>query len=1207
LQIIAGSGNPDRVDAIAAGAAGGSIEGIKINSALIDSLENGFTPSYELIAGDGQAGKTGGAGGSITTVIEKASTGTVKFQAGNGGKGNAGVGGAGGSVRGLEMQSDGTNYVVRAGDGGVGLGGGAGGSATNNSFANRSPSNSVIISADFDDDGLEDVLVVDSSTGAMVLSHNVNGSTFEKVVQYENEDLEEIITIGSLGTTPVDGYATDFDGDGDQDIIIAYKNSSNLGIFFNDGEGKFYKSEAGSWVVDGFTADLGVAPSLIAPGSFGSDSSSIVIISTEAGKSTAHYAVTSNDGEISLFGNGTPLKRLVTDVVTTSSTENSTHIFVGTLDGVLIELERLNDEDGPAFEAVDTTLRVSGGIANLDVSSNGERLLALSAGGKSMSLFDVGKGGALGTLEAPVFSPTGRAVMAHFVGSGNQNTADSIAVLSTLTAGSRFDVFAPAVPDQDPTTVDPAFTLSQTFAVQPSLKNFVVVEGAGQPGYAGVAGSLNQFYYSQSLSDLIEFSLPFEGKVVSITAGRGGDAFDLLKVVGKGGLGGSVSGLNVEANEIYVISGDGGNSFNGAAGSAGSVSNPALFTTASGASIAPALIADQVLQIAPGNGGTPTGPGSKLASGGNGGSLTGVKLQLATGEVQLSSGNGGNAKGGNAGNGGDMAGLAVTSLAGSLTLQTGTGGNAPTGKVKGGNGGSVKDLKFTLDLNAEAEKLENSYFVNVSTGTGGTAAEGTAGSGGSVINAALKLDGADVTYDDSTQTPPLVDAHRDSTVSISFSTGKGGDGAIGGHGGSLSGLSSLSVFDQSTDTEVIPNYFVMDVAAGAGGAGSAGIGGNGGSVGFAPAGLSGLTFFDADAVTPADNPDRIPLRIAAGAGGQGSTKGGAGGGISNLLVKNSPFGEGGAIAATQLSGAMLQSGAGGAGLTLDGGKGGDISGLTLGVEYGAHILTGDGGNGGASGKGGNGGSVAKADLGAIRAGFVSDVGIALIGGNGGSGGKGGGVGGGFNTIELAAPQLDAGYAAVLVAGDGGAATGAGATGGAGGAISKISQSKDVNSAINVMEAGNGGASLLGKGGAGGAISAIKTVGFIGRPTFSHSIFDQGHLGVFDENGLPQGLFAGRGGDGMTDGLAGSVTGVTARQIAAIAAAYDPVTQTFGIASKVAQVNASLIGYEVVRDNVFEDDNGGTASPFSTCPLDGFILAAAIASVNATRTGFIFTA
>ena len=58
------------------------------------------------------------------------------------------MGGAGGSVRGLDMQSDGTNYVVRAGDGGEGVGGGAGGSTVNNNFANRTPSNSIIISAD---------------------------------------------------------------------------------------------------------------------------------------------------------------------------------------------------------------------------------------------------------------------------------------------------------------------------------------------------------------------------------------------------------------------------------------------------------------------------------------------------------------------------------------------------------------------------------------------------------------------------------------------------------------------------------------------------------------------------------------------------------------------------------------------------------------------------------------------------------------------------------------------------------------------------------------------------------------------------------------------------------------------------------------------------------------------------------------------------
>jgi hypothetical protein len=80
-----------------------------------------------------------------------------------------------------------------------------------------------------------------------------------------------------------------------------------------------------------------------------------------------------------------------------------------------------------------------------------------------------------------------------------------------------------------------------------------------------------------------------------------------------------------------------------------------------------------------------------------------------------------------------------------------------------------------------------------------------------------------------------------------------------------------------------------------------------------------------------------------------------------------------------------------------------------------------------------------------------------------------------------------------------------------GSITKISQSKDLNSAINLIEAGNGGASAAGKGGNGGNVSTVNTLGFIGKPSDGTN-----YLGAFDEFGLPQGVFSGRGGVGSAE-------------------------------------------------------------------------------------------
>jgi hypothetical protein len=282
------------------------------------------------------------------------------------------------------------------------------------------------------------------------------------------------------------------------------------------------------------------------------------------------------------------------------------------------------------------------------------------------------------------------------------------------------------------------------------------------------------------------------------------------------------------------------------------------------------------------------------------------------------------------------------------------------------------------------------------------------------------------------------------------------------------------------------------------------------------------------------------------------------------------------------------------------------------------VTGGQGGNGGASGgsasasaKGGAGGAVTNVNFGLVST--AEDVGMTILGGDGGTGVAAGGAGGGLSSVILSITQntqVDTAPSALLVAGHGGDVNSAAGVGGAGGSITKVSDNKDENSAISLIQAGDGGNNPLGKAGNGGNISNIDTVGFIGRPSDA-----SGPLGVFDLIGsqpFAQGLYSGRGGVGATNGVNGSIINVIARQIAAMSAAEDPNTGTFAAASKITNVEADLIGYDFyrgtgnAREGIFTDSNGGSSSPSSVTPLDGFILGTVITNVTGEQPGFVFT-
>lgn len=540
----------------------------------------------------------------------------------------------------------------------------------------------------------------------------------------------------------------------------------------------------------------------------------------------------------------------------------------------------------------------------------------------------------------------------------------------------------------------------------------------------------------------------------------------------------------------------------------------------------------------------------------------------------------------------------------------GAGGHG--GSQAGGKGGGIKTLTFTETLDGGADASGGTYTIRIVAGDGGASDAGAGGIGGNLNKTSISAD-------------PASNTTADDTTLLSMHSGAGGAGIEGGKGGSINTLTATAVQDEITDGGVIVNSFAAELIAGAGGAGARGHGGLGGSVTLnGKPSLTGVTFYDANSsfyLLPA-------LAVTAGAGGDGATFGGDGGSAVNVGSQNAPLADGSVLSTNELASAALIAGKGGAGSSGAGGKGGSVlladvsvqktvnlfsgedfpaSYLILGGDL--QVVAGDGGQS-AAGVGGEGGSVKSSTLASVQGSLESGLGVLVRGGHGGNGAAGGGGGGQVATLQINSPSAASVFGAAIFGGDGGDALGGG-VGGAGGKIKDVTQTKDVNSSINLIMAGSGGAG----NGVGGSVKKINTVGFIGAPNSSGPLDFFGNedtsqekrLGVFNASidapqiaalfpgGLiPQGVFAGRG-----EGGNGSVTNVTARQIAAIGAAPD-VDGLFAVASLVSGIRADLIGYDASSGpvGVFDSTAGSRVSPSAAVPVDGFILATAVRDLSA---------
>ena len=1176
LQIIAGSGNPtNAVFTDTAGPAGGSVDGVTIFKAAVISSTSS-NPSYTILAGDGASGKSGGAGGSITKLSEKSSSGTINIQAGNGGNGAAGSGGAGGSIRFADISSLSGAYTLRSGDGGSGAPGGAGGVVSVANFANVSPNSSLIAASDFDGDGTDELVMMDAASGDFVVAHSSdNGATFNLVVQaLDSVSLDPIYIVKGAG------LATDLDIVQNTNVMITYANTGAMTIYQGDADGDFLsatgdaKTEEFSYSTDGFVAKYA---ELVG--------SNLFVAAINKGKSQIV--------KLPIGKNAPPLSVVVSVASEASSitTSPAGDTYVGFVSGQIFGMS-----SGGILSAA--PVAVGGAVASMSIGDDGTKLATLSKD-RVLSVFSLTIGGNMTADSTVSLAATdGTLQQVRFVPDGDPLVPDNL-IVSHLTTTATFDVYQRTV------TTSP-YALGTSLPSQSPFKQFTVAKVVGGYALAGLTGSANLFGYSKNLGAFEPYVLPFNGKQVSIFSGRGGDGINVLNVLGKGGAGGSISGVNIDAVTIQLTAGSGGNSEDGPAGAGGGVSNPATITTPSGTVIPPGLLALESLEIVAGSGGSALGVGGLKAAGGAGGSISALKLELKSGDIQLAAGNGGNGNGGSGGAGGGFASIRATGKAAGIFATAGTGGSTSGTGAKAGAGGGFAAFNFTL-ANEPATEIDERYFpVSLTAGIGGESPAGIGGSGGGFSSVALKLDGSDRTYNGfDADENPLVDADLDSTVEVLVNAGNGGAGATGGKGGDVVGLKVSTAHDQVEPVSkgFFTHYIASHIVAGNGGGGSTGDGGAGGSVNGSV--FTGVADYDKDSHEFGDT----PLFVQAGTGGAGGNKGGAGGNVLSIVAQNGPTDTGAFLSQTHLAAAEIYAGAGGDGGLSDGGTGGSVAGATVGANALLFTVAGNGGIGGLTGgttaKGGAGGSVSKSTFALIDT-PLGSAGLIATSGNGGGGRAAGGAGGALATITVNLPYAPLGLGAVLTAGDGGSASGTGALGGKGGDVTGITNSKDIHSAISLIEAGDGGNAAAGKGGFGGNVSSIRVAGFIGRV-----LNDMTALGSFDAlgtagafgaavhtnlvagKGIAQGIFVGRAGTGATAGLAGSVSKVQAEAISAIGASVDAMG-VFALAEKVTDVRASFIGYDVDHDGAFDAGE------------DGFILAKALSLVTGSKPAFVFT-
>ena len=1083
LEIFSGSGQNG---GDGTGVAGSDIINVTIAKTL---AAEGTNPVVSLHAGDGGAGATGGGkGGSISSFNDQGSIAYVKLQTGNGGDSSDGAGGKGGLLQSSTIVSSSPRYDFLMGNGGNGQTGGDGGGISSLNFTNNiTGGKSLIATADFNNDGVGDVILLNTLTGESTVSLGRAGDNLDRPGEANFVIAVQTITqpnginvqtpfLPAEGANPTSLVVADFNGDGLLDFAVSYASTNSLGIYTN--HVGFYADQFGNNVLKSggaFTPtrlDLAVSPTRIAVGDFaGTGHTDIAVVSAgsltsqQFGVASGVYVV-GNDGAGNLTFNPTPATSL--PGIATEATAAQAY----TMDEV------------PALLG-----------ANLYV------------GFKSGSVSPVTFRSGAATVQQSLPSFPGVPV-------NDLDVVQSNGVSLLLAFSKDIDANVNA---NDPTA-------------SPRPEVIVYTLDAN-----GISNSITNFFPASDTtraeflpqSNIIGTVTP-NALVLSAIQGTTGRYETLTTLSSSGVL------SNFDADLI-------GNTYQFAV--CGAATNRFFFTT-----------------------GVPGG-------------TAGVKPLLASetpNEPQV------------------------------ISFDTGNGGNGDS--LDGGTGGSVKIVTFIQSLSSGVLEAGGAYNTVFATGHGGDSNGGEGGKGGGIRKTDLSLNPGYLTY-------------SDDTTSAIFTTGEGGRGTTGGDGGSIQKVSTTAVYKEIVSGGVVANSLAVRMTTGDGGVGTTAAGGSGGNVSLAgQSALSGVSFVDDDSQFA----NQAGLLVTAGNGGNGITAGGAGGSLKNVGSQNATVG-GAVVAVTQLSSAILTSGSGGAASGGDGGAGGTLTGTNVTVQTGTLAVVLDGkylrvtskdgavtaraGDGGVGlgGAGGAGGALNKSTVGSVTGDGSRHYGVLMASGNGGDGNTGGGAGGDINKVIVNSPSDSRLYAAVIAAGDGGDAQASG-PGGAGGSIKGIKQAKDVNSSINVIQAGDGGRGAGDAGGAGGSVTSIQSVGFIGLPSTqsaNNGAFFDAPFGVpaavaslFASAQIPQGIFAGQGGDGAANG---SVLNVVARQIAAIGASVQ-ANGRFAVASEVDNITADLIGYQVNRGGPFQSSDGQGTSPAANRPVDGFILASVVSNINTVDNG-----
>jgi hypothetical protein len=932
LQVFAGdgSGSVDRV-----GNSGGSISDITVTMTQGSDLA---IPAIYLRAGNGAnvtTGGVGGAGGNITSYTDVASTSYVKVETGNGGTAKGGTGGSGGSFTDSAISSNANTYQILVGSGGAGATGGDGGSISTITFSDAIIGQAPLIATgDFNGDGIQDVLLVNTVTGDATLSEGTTTAPNSieapfQVVFHPSTGADGAATTTSFiapeGSVPTDVVAADLNGDGKLDFVVSYGSTNNLGIFLNQGNGNFTAS----------SVPLPVSPTKIAVGNYLNDGHQDIAI-LSAGDSAASSGVLASQiyvaegagtGTFPILSAPDTFPGVATDLVSGQlDGAGGTDLAVGFKSGYVDTFLANGSTTAAPFTLADSLQVFVGPIANLDIA--GTTLLAFTANNVPSTAPVSTTGSTTPMIQLLNVTSTGFLTMAQGFAPVESDPTAARFIGSTDAIGV---VFSGGVSIYTPVGTTYESVASVTSDGQ--LTNFVASLTSGGFQIDAVGASPSRFFsttgYIEDISgvgSLLPFDIPGKPFVTTISAGAGGAG-----IAHDGGTGGSISGLT--------------------------------FTQTLGAGIETAGARFNIT-ISTGAGGT-----SKGAFGGDGGAMQSVALSLNpadyTGEqdsttfVALTTGSGGN--GAIGGSGGNMSSIKSSSIfdqivpggiianSVALELETGNGGNGSSGA--GGAGGSITlaDRPVLSGVSCFDPDSSTPFAPGllVESGNGGNGAT-TGGDGGALVN--IQTQNAPV----STNVAEAVNELGSASI-ISGSGGKGGSGA-GGNGGAITGLDVVvqsQTFNDPANLLTLSTGGALVVTSGSGGASNHKAGGSGGAITDSTvASVDGDGFRNDDPLFFAEAADPyfgVGVLLHGGTGGAGAIGGGNGGGISNITI-NSP-------SATDVYAAILLGGDGGQAVHSGaGGSGGSINGVTQTKDVDSSLNLIQGGDAGA-GHRGNGGSV----------------------------------------------------------------------------------------------------------------------------------------------------------------------------------------------------------------------------------------------------------